>query len=247
MRRKILRPSYRPPHALGQPPPLHRLALPKISALPRPRQTRPRPRPRTGTQRPTHRLHLRLLDATMGPPPPTHPPRAALVPMAPLPPPRHRRRPPHPHRGRRRTVGRGQPSSPLPSAPLEENRRRRRSPPIGRPPGVGASRSQNFGAGHRRGEADANPRHPIRQIWGVPEAAEASPYPRLMDRPSSPSPLIVRVRRENRGRVTGWSVSCDDHGVMPVLAPAKSAALIVAGRHVEAEHGGNGQVVLARR
>lgn len=62
-----------------------------------------------------------------------------------------------------------------------------------------------------------------------------------------PSPLIVRVRRENRGRVTGWSVACDDHGVMPVLAPGKSAALLAAGRHVEAEHDGNGQVVLARR
>lgn len=57
--------------------------------------------------------------------------------------------------------------------------------------------------------------------------------------------LVLRVRAENRGRVTGWSVVCPDHGTMPVLAPAKSAALIAAGRHLETEHAGMGRVVLA--
>jgi hypothetical protein len=60
-----------------------------------------------------------------------------------------------------------------------------------------------------------------------------------------PPPLVIQVRSENRGRVTGWSVRCDDHGVMPVLAPGKSAALIAAGRHLETEHAGRGRVVLA--
>lgn len=59
--------------------------------------------------------------------------------------------------------------------------------------------------------------------------------------------LVVRVRPENRGRVTGWSVSCTDHGVMPVLAPGKAAALIAAGRHLEIEHAGQGELVLAGR
>jgi hypothetical protein len=57
--------------------------------------------------------------------------------------------------------------------------------------------------------------------------------------------LAVRVRAEPRGRVTGWSVFCPDHGAMPVLAPGKAAALIAAGRHVETEHFGRGRVVVA--
>lgn len=50
-----------------------------------------------------------------------------------------------------------------------------------------------------------------------------------------------------RGRVTGWAVACSQHGAMPVLAPSRGQARAAAVTHVEAEHGGSGQVVESAR
>ena len=54
--------------------------------------------------------------------------------------------------------------------------------------------------------------------------------------------LVVVVREAHRGRATGWSVGCPDHGAMPFLAPSSAAAALAAERHVTHEHGGAGRV-----
>lgn len=58
---------------------------------------------------------------------------------------------------------------------------------------------------------------------------------------------VVRVRVAHRGRVTGFSVACvrqdgymTAHGVMPVLAPSRDAAILAAAEHLLAEHDGRG-------
>ena len=50
-----------------------------------------------------------------------------------------------------------------------------------------------------------------------------------------------------RGRVTGHGVGCEEHGVMPFLAPTKGKAVLAAARHVRSEHGSAGTVVLVPR
>jgi hypothetical protein len=59
--------------------------------------------------------------------------------------------------------------------------------------------------------------------------------------------VIVVVRQAPRGRVTGWSVACPDHGAMPLLAPCRKAAILAADRHVRSEHGGLGQIDASAR
>lgn len=63
--------------------------------------------------------------------------------------------------------------------------------------------------------------------------------------PRRPEGVTVTIEPAPVGRVTGWRVTCsdEDHGTMPVLAPGKTAATIAAGRHVQAEHRGNGRVL----
>lgn len=59
----------------------------------------------------------------------------------------------------------------------------------------------------------------------------------------------ISFGRAPRGRVTGYVVKCstEGHGTMPVLAPGRTAAIIAAGRHREAEHAGRGRIVELRR
>lgn len=57
----------------------------------------------------------------------------------------------------------------------------------------------------------------------------------------------VYVWPANRGRVTGHGVGCEEHGVMPFLAPTKGKAVIAAARHIKHEHGSAGTVVLVAR
>lgn len=57
----------------------------------------------------------------------------------------------------------------------------------------------------------------------------------------------VYVWPANRGRVTGHGVGCEEHGVMPFLAPSKGKAILAAARHVKHEHGSAGSVVLVPR
>lgn len=54
----------------------------------------------------------------------------------------------------------------------------------------------------------------------------------------------VFVWPANRGRVTGFAVGCQEHGVMPVLAPSKWKGELAAKRHIVAEHAGAGTCVL---
>lgn len=54
----------------------------------------------------------------------------------------------------------------------------------------------------------------------------------------------VYVWPANRGRVTGHGVGCEEHGVMPFLAPTKGKAILAAARHIRAEHQSAGSVVL---
>lgn len=46
-----------------------------------------------------------------------------------------------------------------------------------------------------------------------------------------------------RGRVTGFFVGCEEHGVMPFLAPSKLKGEVAAKRHIVAEHCRAGSVV----
>jgi hypothetical protein len=62
------------------------------------------------------------------------------------------------------------------------------------------------------------------------------------DIPDLPGPT-VQIAPAHRGRVTGYSVACTDHGAMPVLAPSKPAARLAATRHIDAEHLGQGRLV----
>lgn len=57
----------------------------------------------------------------------------------------------------------------------------------------------------------------------------------------------IRFGEANRGRVTGWAVSCSKHGPMPVLAPGRTGAIVAAGRHRDHEHGGRARIVEVRR
>lgn len=59
--------------------------------------------------------------------------------------------------------------------------------------------------------------------------------------------VSVFVWSKTLGRVTGHAVGCEDHGVMPFLAPSKGRAILAAARHVRAEHGSSGSVVLVDR
>ena len=54
----------------------------------------------------------------------------------------------------------------------------------------------------------------------------------------------ITVAVAYRGRVTGWSVVCSDpeHGVMPVLAPSRSAGKNAAVIHREDQHAGRALV-----
>lgn len=54
----------------------------------------------------------------------------------------------------------------------------------------------------------------------------------------------VFVWPEHRGRATGHAVGCEEHGVMPFLAPTKGKAVLAAARHVKNEHGSAGSVVM---
>lgn len=56
--------------------------------------------------------------------------------------------------------------------------------------------------------------------------------------------IPVFVWREHRGRATGHAVGCEDHGVMPFLAPTQGKAILAAARHIKTEHGYAGSVVL---
>lgn len=53
----------------------------------------------------------------------------------------------------------------------------------------------------------------------------------------------------HQGRVTGFEVACSDpdHGSMPFLAPSRRAGHLAAARHIAAEHGRKGTVVLKDR
>lgn len=50
-----------------------------------------------------------------------------------------------------------------------------------------------------------------------------------------------------RGRVTGFAVACEEHGVMPFLAPSKRSAILAGARHVKHEHRSKGSVVVRER
>lgn len=47
-----------------------------------------------------------------------------------------------------------------------------------------------------------------------------------------------------RGRVTGHGVGCEDHGVMPFLAPTRGKAILAAARHLRGEHRQTGGTVV---
>lgn len=47
-----------------------------------------------------------------------------------------------------------------------------------------------------------------------------------------------------RGRVTGFAVGCEAHGVMPFLAPNRRAGHLAAARHVVNAHDRKGTIVL---
>lgn len=57
-----------------------------------------------------------------------------------------------------------------------------------------------------------------------------------------PPKVTVTVRPAPRGRATGWSLDCPDHGPMPVLAPGRRAALEAAREHLELDHGNRGTI-----
>lgn len=59
--------------------------------------------------------------------------------------------------------------------------------------------------------------------------------------------IPVFVWPEHRGRQTGHAVGCEDHGLMPFLAPTKGKAILAAARHIKHEHGSAGSVVLVPR
>lgn len=59
--------------------------------------------------------------------------------------------------------------------------------------------------------------------------------------------IPVYVWPKSVGRVTGHAVGCEDHGLMPFLAPSKGKAILAAARHVKAEHRSKGSVVLVDR
>lgn len=48
-------------------------------------------------------------------------------------------------------------------------------------------------------------------------------------------------------RTTGFEVVCSDHGSMPFYAPSRRAGHLAAARHIAAEHGRKGTVVLKDR
>lgn len=57
----------------------------------------------------------------------------------------------------------------------------------------------------------------------------------------------VYVWPATRGRVTGHAVGCEEHGVMPFLAPSKRKAHLAAARHIVNAHGRAGTVILAEK
>jgi hypothetical protein len=57
--------------------------------------------------------------------------------------------------------------------------------------------------------------------------------------------VAVTVRPVHLRRTTGFEVSCEEHGSMPVYAPSMRAGHLAAARHVLHEHGRRGTVVLS--
>lgn len=57
----------------------------------------------------------------------------------------------------------------------------------------------------------------------------------------------VYVWPGHRDRVTGFFVGCEEHGVMPFLAPSKRKAHLAAARHVVNAHDRKGTIVLTDR
>lgn len=60
----------------------------------------------------------------------------------------------------------------------------------------------------------------------------------------TPAEVVMLVRPEHRGRVTGFGVACAAHGAMPVLAPSKAAAMAAAESHADDQHAGQRVEVL---
>lgn len=52
----------------------------------------------------------------------------------------------------------------------------------------------------------------------------------------------VRFGPAHRGKVTGYAVSCSEHGAMPVLVKNRAEAITAAGLHLQAEHLGHGSI-----
>jgi hypothetical protein len=49
----------------------------------------------------------------------------------------------------------------------------------------------------------------------------------------------IRVLRGTRGRLTGWTVHCQDHGYVEKPTPTKRAAEAIAKDHALVAHAGN--------
>lgn len=52
----------------------------------------------------------------------------------------------------------------------------------------------------------------------------------------------VRVLRGTKGRLTGWTVHCTDHGYIGKPQPQKKAAEDIAVTHARDEHGGRANI-----
>lgn len=67
-----------------------------------------------------------------------------------------------------------------------------------------------------------------------------------LDRPKL-DVVIVDLVEEVGGRVTTWAIECPTHGRFPLDVRGKTEAIVVGGRHVEAEHFGHGRLRRSRR
>lgn len=83
----------------------------------------------------------------------------------------------------------------------------------------------------------------------LPPSAEVTPSSvERVARELEDSEIVVEVREERSGRVTGWRVECSSpaHGRFPLELRGRDRAVIVAGRHSQREHGGRAKVKVRR-